>query len=108
MRRFESSRPSAVSCGGVLGDAAIARLLAEMTQSPCLGMAAKSVVSATCLSGVFLVSRFREPKSTESEGGALISPVEGNASQEQLDCQGARLAALDDGFHDVGSQISKP
>ena len=44
----------------------------------------------------------------DSEGSALVSPVERDAAQEQLDGQGARLAALNDGLHDVGGQISEP
>jgi hypothetical protein len=44
----------------------------------------------------------------ESEGGPLVGPVKGYASQQQLDGQGARLAALDDGLHNVGGQIGKP
>ena len=46
--------------------------------------------------------------STQSERGALVGPVKRDASQQQLDGQGAWLAALDDGLHDVGGQISKP
>ena len=43
-----------------------------------------------------------------SEGRALVDPVKRYASQQQLDGQGARLAAIDNGLHDVGGQISKP
>ena len=44
----------------------------------------------------------------ESESGALVGPVERDTSQQQLDRQAASLAALDDGLHNVGSQIGEP
>src|SRR5262249_20408724 len=76
--------------------------------SPCLGTGHEYVVSAACLWRPFLVSCFRQPTSTECEGGALVGPVKRDASQQQLDGQGVGLAALDDGLHDVGGEISKP
>ena len=46
--------------------------------------------------------------STEAKRGALVRPVERYALQQQLDGQGARLAALDDGLYDVGGEICEP
>src|SRR4051812_15705218 len=45
---------------------------------------------------------------SEPEGGALVGPGERNPSQQQLDRQGARLAAFDNGLDDVGRKIGKP
>jgi hypothetical protein len=37
-----------------------------------------------------------------------MGPVERYAFEKQLDGQDSRLAALDEGFHNIGSQVSEP
>jgi hypothetical protein len=94
----------------IVEDAAIPRHMPRTTLSPCLVFGREYAITALCLRGQFLVSRFAElySGSTVAERGALVEPIERYALQQPLDSQGARLAALDDRLDDIGGEISKP
>ena len=83
-------------------------LSAVSVSQNCMRMRHSRRRSQAAIFGVSFFSGCGLEFSTEAKRGALVGPVERYALQQQLDGQGARLAAVDNGLYDVRGEICKP